>query len=460
VNSTLRAERSLRQRLVRGLGATSLQPMVTATIQIVSLPLLLHAWGAAKYGDWLILSAVPSWLALSDIGLGAASGSEMTMQVAAGDREGALRTFQSCWIFVTGISLAILAIVSGAVWWFPWFSWLKLSHVSGKEAAEIICVLAAYVVLSQQNGVIESGFRCDGHFAEGTFWISILRLFETACATTVALFGGSLLAVAFTYLISRAIGTIAYMSLLIRLSSWIHLGFQSASWTVLKRMVAPALGFVAFPIGYALSFQGFTILVGARLGPVAVVMFTTVRTLSRLCLQLVNILKYVTWPELSRAFGSGDLSLARKLHSYTWQASFALSVLAGTTMWIGGPVIYRVWIHHGVAFDAQCFHILLFAMIANCLWEMSSVISMSMNGHCSIALTYTVITSTSLGLASLLLVRFGIAGAGMAILVGDLCMAVIVVLKALALLKDTPKRFFSSIFSVPDLRRLKEVTQP
>jgi hypothetical protein len=100
------------------------------------------------------------------MGLGDASGSDMTMRVAARDRAGALRTFQSSWVFVTAIFLAILTTVMSMVWYIPWSSWLRLSHVPSKQAAEIICVLAVYVVLSQQNGLVESGYRCDGHFAE------------------------------------------------------------------------------------------------------------------------------------------------------------------------------------------------------------------------------------------------------------------------------------------------------
>src|ERR1700722_10051440 len=133
--SELSAPRSgLRQRLMRGFGATALSPVVTALIQLGSVPVLLHVWGAAKYGDWLLLSAIPSYLTLSDLGLGDASGSEMSMRVAAGDREAALQAFQSSWVLVTGVSFAILSVALLLVWWIPWQGWLKLSSVSSRQA--------------------------------------------------------------------------------------------------------------------------------------------------------------------------------------------------------------------------------------------------------------------------------------------------------------------------------------
>src|SRR5450755_4482686 len=152
------------RRLMRGFGATSLSPAVTVAIQLGTVPLLLHAWGAAKYGDWLILSAIPSYLTLSDLGFGDASGSDMSMRVAANDREGALQTFQSSWVLVTIVSIVMLLLAFIFVWWIPWQHWLKLSSVSNLQAAKVMIVLGLQIVVSQQMCVTESGYRSDGHF--------------------------------------------------------------------------------------------------------------------------------------------------------------------------------------------------------------------------------------------------------------------------------------------------------
>jgi hypothetical protein len=64
------ARNTVRSRLFRGASATALTPIVTAVIQLAAMPCFLHFWGAAKYGDWLILSAIPSYLSLRDLGFG------------------------------------------------------------------------------------------------------------------------------------------------------------------------------------------------------------------------------------------------------------------------------------------------------------------------------------------------------------------------------------------------------
>jgi O-antigen/teichoic acid export membrane protein len=441
------------RRILRGFSVTALSPLASAFIQLVTVPLLLHVWGAAKYGDWLLLSAIPTYLTFSDLGFGDASGSDMPMRVAAGDREGALETFQSSWFLVTGVSVAAFLLASAIVWWIPWQSWMRLVGVSNLVAAKIILVLGAYVAVSQQNGVIESGYRCDGNFAKGTFWILVQRLAETIAATAVALLGGSLLAVACTYLLVRCLGTIAYSLLLLRLSPWIHFGMSHVKKATIQRLAAPAAGFMAFPLGYAFSLQGFTVVIGAALGPIAVVSFSTLRTLSRLGLQIVTAIKHALWPELSKAFGEGDIPLARKLHRLAWRVSLGISVLGGILLWFLGPYIYRLWLRQDVIFNASCFHVLLLVVITSSLWETSAVIPMSMNGHFRIALLYAATALASLGVAWILLPAMGIVGAAVALLCMDGFMTIYVLGTALSRTKDTLGHFISAVFDPQSFRQ-------
>lgn len=439
---------SLRQRLLHGFGATALNPVVTALIQLGTVPLLLHVWGVAKYGDWLLLSAIPSYLAFSNLGLGDASGSDMSMRVAAGDKESALETFQSSWVLVTAGSFAVLLVTLLFVWWVPWQPWLKLSTVSTREAAKILSILAAYVVLSQQNSIAESGYRSDGHFATGTFWIAILRFMEAALAVIVALLHGGLVGVALTYLLVRCVGTAGYALLLRRLSPWVYYGFDHARLKTIRQLATPAFAFMAFPLGQALSFQGFTVLIGAVAGPIAVVSFSTLRTLSRVNVQILGMVSNVLWPELSRAFGEGDAHLARRLHRLAWQTSLGLSFLGGILLWISAPSIYRVWVHNDIRFNSACFGVLLLVAVASSLWSVSSVVLMSVNSHCRIAGAYVVATGVSLGFAWLFIPVLGVTGAAIALLLTEGWVTWVVLRSALQHSQDSLNTFFSAVVTM------------
>lgn len=442
---------ALRRRLLKGAGATALGPVITAAIQLGPVPFLVHSWGAAKYGDWLVLSAIPSYLSLSDLGFGNTSGSDMTVRVAAGDREGALKTFQSSWALLLFLSLIIFALTASLVWWFPWQSWLHLSSVSSHEAATILFVFATYIIATQQNGILESGFRCDGNFATGTFFIMMVRFAEAFSALGMGLLTGKLLAVALTFLLVRIVATISFALLLRKKSPWIKLGLRYADKQRIKELLKPAMGFVALPLGNAVSLQGFTILIGALLGPIAVTMFSTLRTLTRFNFQVLNVIGLTIWPELSAAFGAKNIPLARRLHRHAYQAGLAVSAFSGLFLWIVGPMLYKVWIRHAVTFDATCFHLLILVTFANSLWYTSSVVPMSTNAHHRIALSLVGFSVGSLVIARLVIPVMGLPGAAWSLLLIDLMMICLVLRTSLRQLEDTFTQFLSGVFSMPKL---------
>jgi len=440
---------SVRGRLLRGLGATALQPIVTAVIQLGTVPCLLHAWGAAKYGDWLILSAIPSYLSLSDLGFGDASGSDMTMRVAAGDRRGAVETFQSSLALLSLVSLLVGLLAATAVWRVPWHRWIRLATLSDFQASAVVLVFGAYLLVSQQCGILESGFRCDGNFATGNVLGSLLRLIETGAGTAVGIGTGSLLWAAAAYLFSRTLGTIVYGLLLRRKSPWLPIGFFDARLARIKELAAPAFGFVALPLAHAISIQGFTLLIASVLGSVAVTSFSTLRTLTRVNFQLMTVIAWAMWPELSRAFGEGNVSLARTLHRHAYQAGLALSVVTGSALWYFGPTLYHLWIRDAVTFDASCFHILLYVTFANSLWFTSSVVPMSTNAHHRITLAFVALSLLSLGLGWVLLRQRGLSGAAIALLLIDISMTCLVLRTSLRQLQERLGDFIRALLVFP-----------
>ena len=446
----------LRRRLLRGLGATALGPLVTAIIQLASVPCLLHFWGAAKYGDWLILFAIPSYLTLSDLGFGDASGSDMTMRVAAGDRQGAIETFQSSWVLLSLVSLFMALLAGVIVWQIHWHNWLKLTTLSDRYASAVVLVLGLYILVSQQCGILESGFRCDGNFATGNVGGTVIRVVECAMGTTCGVLTGSLLGAAFVYLISRIIGTIAYGLVLGGKSPWLPIGFRFAQFSRVKELAAPAFGFMALPLANAISIQGLTLVIGSVLGSVAVVQFSTLRTLSRINFQLMTVIAWALWPELSRAFGAGNLRLARTLHRHAYQAALALSLMTGLALWFFGPVLYSDWIRGAVRFNANTFHILLLVTFVNSLWFTSSVVPMSTNAHHRITVAYVGFSLLAAVMGRILLARQGLSGGASVLLLIEIPMTYLVLRTSLRQLQEKLAEFLWGILALPVGLRLDE----
>ncbi len=445
-------KRNLKQRLFHAVGATSLKPVSTAVIQLVSVPVFLHFWGPKLYGEWLVLSAIPIYLGLTDFGFGSVAANEMTMQMARGERTAALEVFQSAWTLTTAVSASVGLCVALGLWAFPLERWLHVTVLSRGEATAILCVLCASVLLDLQWTLIAAGFRSDGNYALGTLLGVAIAFGTNASGIIVVAFHASPLIVAFVLFAARLLGNLVCQVVLKRKSPWLHYGYRYSRFSIIRKLFGPAVAYMALAVSSSFSFQGMTIVVGAVLGPIAVVMFSTVRTLTRFAYQMVDMITNSIWAELSVAFGAGDRLLARNLHRCACQASLGLSSAAILLLALFGNAVYGRWTHYKVTMDHRLFYLLLVEVLANSLWFTSSIVSIACNRHERQAVIYLAATALSLPAAYFLILRFGLTGAGISLLMVDICMIAYVIPHSLALLNDTPAEFVRALFRAPSLQ--------
>jgi O-antigen/teichoic acid export membrane protein len=235
-----------------------------------------------------------------------------------------------------------------------------------------------------------------------------------------------------------------------RKSPWLRHGGGRVRMATVRRLAFPAVAYMAFPVGNAMSIQGMVVVIGLVLGPVAVTTFSAMRTLTRFALQIAETIKNGVWPELSAAYGAQNWNLARTLHRLACQASLWLSLTAVGFLFIAGGRIMTIWSHARIVMDIGAFHWLLLVVIANSFWNTSSVVTMASNTHQRIAAAYLAATAAATVVAYLLLPRFGLSGAAMALLIVDITVGWFVVKSSLLALEDGLRQFLKALLRVPN----------
>jgi O-antigen/teichoic acid export membrane protein len=445
---------SVRNRLIAGFGAAALGPFITALVQVVSVPVFLHSWGPALYGQWLVLSAIPAYLSMTDMGFGSVGGNDMAMRVASSDKDGALGTFQSTWLLVTGISVLIGACAFGILFSVPITNWLQLNSLGLWGTRSVLFWLSVYSLGTLQTATLLAAFRSDGQYALGNLSINIMRLVENAVMLLLVILHSSPGRVALAAAVIRLVGTVVLFKLLVVKLPWIRVGMSRASWLRIKELTRPAFAFMAFPAGNALSLQGMTILTGILLGPVAVATFNPMRTLSRFAYQILDSIKNAVWPELSAAYGSHNWPLARRLHRSCCQVAFWLAILAVLGLGVLGPSLFRVWTHGRITMNLPCFYTLLLVVVASSFWNTSSAVSIAANLHGRLAVYYLAGTAVSLGLAYVLTPHLGMTGPALALLAADVWMGCFVIRASNHLLQDDTNDFIRSMFLLRPVKLL------
>src|ERR1700760_4414498 len=335
--------RSLKRRLIAGFGANTFSRLSTTLTQIFSVPVFLSHWGVHLYGEWILLNTIPSYLGLSDVGFGSVAGNEMTMLAAAQDFEQALVVFQSVWVLTTVITSLLGLGLLAAIWVLPVGTWLHMHAIEAFDARLIILLLGLAVLFGMQETLFQAAFRCVGKYPLGTMAKSVVVLAAFLSTMAGVALHLSPVPVAALYAGTNAVGVVALWILLRREVPWIRFGVRHAQWAVIRRLTAPALSFMSFPLVNALNLQGILVVIGYVLGPIAVVTFNTARTISRSAAQGMNLINNAIWPEMSAAFGTGAMDIARSLHRRACQIALVLCLGITLAAAVLGNHIWRVW---------------------------------------------------------------------------------------------------------------------
>lgn len=448
---------TLKAKLIRNLGANAYGQLITIVIQLASVPLFLHYWGVELYGEWLILSAIPAYLSLSDIGFASVAANDMTMRVAKGDQQGALEVFQSIFLFIFGVTTLIGSVMAMLIFNFPIGQLFSVSHISPEQTAQVLFVLMVYVMFGLQGAVFIAGFRAIGRYALGTILNNSVRLAEWGGSILTLVLGGDLFVVAVVMLVIRLLGTIGLWVALRVLASWLTIGLHDASWHRVQALFKPAIAFMAFPLGLALSLQGMVLVVGALLGPAYVAIFSAYRTLTRVLVQMITMLNQAVWPEISAAYGTGKLDVITNLHRKGSSVTFWVALGGVATLGVSGEFIVGMWTRHAFEPNHMLLIFLLASTLVNVLWQTSWVVLMATNNHQQISVAFLAMNTGCIGLSALLIPKLGINGAGLANFIVEIPMLYLAVNSGIKLLGDNWAAYIKSVISNPFERKVVQL---
>jgi O-antigen/teichoic acid export membrane protein len=409
----------MKRRIVAGMGANSLGMAITIGIQLASLPLFLYAWDASRYGTWLMLSAIPAYLSMADVGMVTAAGNKMTMAIGRGDAREANRVFQSAQLFMGLVCGTIALIVIPLILLAP-LPGLETIDQRVALSALSVCVLATLF-----GGLSEAVFKSTKRYATGTMLGNFVRLGEWIGAMIGLVTLGSFAAVALGGLTVRLGGVLAGILLTRGGNHGLIWGIHASDRAEIRAMLKPAVSFMAFPLANALSFQGVTLLVGALLGPIAVTMFNTYRTIARVAVQITGIFSHSLWPEFSRLFGQGAKTTLRSLFVRTSLLGAAQALLLSLLLYFLSPWMLQTWTHGAIEFVPTFMSLMLLYAAFGGIWHVPRILLIATNQHTGLAFWSILAGVLSVGLAWLMGSELQLNGIGAALLVSELFIAIV-----------------------------------
>ena len=425
------------KKIFKASGASAFGQIINIVNQLILVPVYLKFWGPGLYGEWLILSAAPSVIAMAgDLGFGTVAANEMNLCVAKHNRLGALKAFQNTWIVITSFSIVFFAIVLAAVSFLPINDYLNVRTITEFDSKIILLLFIVNILVIQQNGLLLGALRSEGNYVIGMTIGNFSRIAELSLIILALAFlnANPVYIVCITLSVS-ILASIVYRLVLFKRSRWIHYGVRHFSLSMIKEQLPLAFSFLSFPITQAFSIQGAVIIVGSILGPAAVVIFSTTRTFMNVIKQVVSTINASIWPELTTAYGQENYDKFRKIFITSVQVLAVTLISFNVFVLLLGKPLFLFWTKNRIEVSDTFFY--SFAMITSisAIWNLFGIVQGATNQAKKYAFYNLVSISILIGSVIVLSKMMGMNGILIAMLLSECFMLLFVIKDTLSILK-------------------------
>lgn len=404
------------RRISAGAGANVVNLIYQIMVTGLSVPVLTGAWGVEQYGIWIMLTALPAYLALSDFGFSTAATNDIAMHMARGATAKAVRVLHSVWALNLIVSAVIVVglglIVGGAELWLP---------ADSPPAAYgwTILLLGGYAMLSLTSRTVLGVFRASGLYARGTLVYDTLQFCEGCISLAVAWFGGGFVGAAAALLIMRLINLLALIVMLQMMLPSLRLGIAQARLETLRQLLRPAAASMSIPIALALNMQGVALMVGLLVSPAAAAALSATRTVSRVAVQVISAVNRAMIPELSAASATGNVDAQRRITRINTLMLVFAAVPAAVLFGVMGPWAIRIWTAGAIHPSSTMTSLLGLAMLLHCTWYFGTNLLSATNSHGRMTWGVLGASVVVILLAMTLPKVWGLTGAGISVVVGE-----------------------------------------
>ena len=361
-----------KRRLLLGFLSNWIGKLAGTVIQLIQIPVFLHFWITPLYGEWMIVTSIPNYLSFTgNGGFGTGRGQRDDHD---GRARGSRKRLKSVSFRAAGgsfpiiLTVATIALLSGSTLLACSLRACSRDHpyLQHRYSSGSFFILGSRSCLVSLSNFLQSAYRSVGRYPFGSFLKTLFSLAAFASTIVAVILGCGPRIAALVFAVTNIVCTVILCLMVHRDIPWIKFGWSHASFVEIRKLARPAIAYMGFPLGNALSLQGSLLAVGYALGPVAVVVFSVARTVSRVALQMVQMVNNTFEPEMSLAYGSGNYQLTRtllRLRALRQLGALVVAVIIVITMMTFGPWSLTHWTSGHVPPSRPLLSILLLVVV-------------------------------------------------------------------------------------------------
>lgn len=417
----------MRRGVALAIGATLYSKGAAALVQLIMVPALAVHWGLALYGQWLMLMAVPFFFATSDLGFVTAAGNRLIGEAARGDFDDARLTFRSARRLVALLTGGIFALGSLAVVLLPGHLLQVAGGMDAATAKQAVICLLLYSLLTLNAQLYICVATAAGRQAQAIALFATTQIVEGAAVLASVAAGGGPGSVAIVYAV---MGLVYFGSQLIhahRHAPWLRGVHVDGAGRRLRELLRPALAAMVIPLSQAAYMQGTVIALGAAAGSATVPLYTSLRTICRIALQLASTLAIPLAPVFTAAHAQANARRMARTAGVLLVATLAISIPLGVIVAVFGQPLMSAWTAGAIRPPQPLVIAMGLSLVFAVVWGALSFLLLGANRHEAFATAYMPLSLMAVAATYLLAGQFGVFGTALANLALEIAMTVIVV---------------------------------
>jgi len=398
----------LRKRIINGFFSGFVNNIITVLIQLLGIPILISNWGINYYGEWLVLSAIPSYIALSEIGLGTVVNTKINVLVLENKEKEASIIFNQAFNFMLKLGLFPLLIFVLFIILPNSNEKLNIHYISELEYRIAALFLGLYSFLALLLSLPTGLYRAINYYAKGQHINNIFKILEFTSLLSSVLFGAKVIEASFILFIIRFVQSLYIYYDLKKITTIINVHLSKINFKIIQPLLKPSFSLLGIYAGNSLINQGMIIITNISLGSNYVAILTTVRTLGNTVIGVVRVVNQTFFGEFTTAYFQRNFILTKKLLKTSEIILISLCLLIIVFLFFAGDTIIRLWTSNRIQITQPFFNIFLISLLLNSVWYSRWNFLLAINKHIKIFIPYLLTAMFALTIAYVFIPNYGL----------------------------------------------------
>lgn len=331
--------------ILRGAASAVASRGLALSLSFVAIPFAVSYLGAERYGAWMTISSMLTWLTVADLGIGNGLTNALSATFKRPSGPSAQGYVASSFWALAGVS-ALLAFSMAAAW--PWVDWADLLHVmkepGRREIAAAVAVAFTLFLLAFPFMILEKIYLSFQQGALANAWALV-----DSVAGLVALLAATLTSGGLVGFVAAVGG--AHLAVAVANAWWLFWqhrpdlrpAIRKVEAEGVRRLGFAAAQFFAVQIIGILLFSTDNIIVARVIGVSEVTPYSVAFKLFSVPLLYVTLHAPYLWPAYAEARARGDGQWIRRAHLFSVASSSAVALILAAVLASFGQSIIRSW---------------------------------------------------------------------------------------------------------------------